>query len=65
MGLVVVILFPLGSLFMRTIRSPWIHAGVQLFSLAAMIAGLGLGVKLAQYMDLVSFLLSCSRCGVE
>ncbi|TVY59672.1 hypothetical protein LSUE1_G008754, partial [Lachnellula suecica] len=51
MGLVVVILFPLASLFMRVVRHPWIHAGMQLFNLAAMIAGLGLGVKLAQFTD--------------
>ncbi|TVY19964.1 Cytochrome b561 and DOMON domain-containing protein, partial [Lachnellula arida] len=51
MGLVVVILFPAGAILMRTIRSPWIHAGVQLFNLALLIIGLALGVKLAQYTD--------------
>lgn len=55
MGLVVVILFPAGAILMRTVRSPWIHAGVQLFNLALLIAGLALGVKLAQYTDQVSF----------
>ncbi|TVY24032.1 hypothetical protein LHYA1_G008450, partial [Lachnellula hyalina] len=56
MGLVVVILFPAGAILMRTIRHPWIHAGVQIFSLALLITGLALGVKLAQYTDQVSLL---------
>ncbi|TVY31409.1 Cytochrome b561 and DOMON domain-containing protein, partial [Lachnellula subtilissima] len=51
MGLVVVILFPAGAILMRTVRHPWIHAGVQILSLALLIAGLALGVKLAQYTD--------------
>ncbi|TVY34017.1 hypothetical protein LOCC1_G008813, partial [Lachnellula occidentalis] len=51
MGLVVVILFPTGAILMRVIRHPWIHAGVQALSLALLIVGLALGVKLAQYTD--------------
>ena len=54
MGLVVVILFPAGALLMRAVRSPWIHAGIQVLNLALLIAGLGLGVKLAQFKDYVS-----------
>jgi len=48
MGTTVVLLFPLGAIFMRLGTSAWMHAVWQLFSLAALVAGLGLGVKLAQ-----------------
>jgi hypothetical protein len=56
MGTVVVILFPLGSILMRLVRNPWLHAGVQVLSLGGLIAGLGVGVKLAQYRDYVRLL---------
>lgn len=48
MGVVVVLLFPLGAIFMRMGTSAWMHGAWQVFSLIAMICGLGLGVKLAQ-----------------
>jgi len=54
MGTVVVILFPLGAILMRVVRSPWLHAGVQVLSLGGLIAGLGVGIKLAQFRDYVS-----------
>ncbi|RDL42332.1 CBD9-like protein [Venustampulla echinocandica] len=53
MGVTVVLLFPLGSIFMRTVRHPWIHAAIQIFSLCAMIVGLALGVKLAQFTSML------------
>ncbi|KAG9231309.1 integral membrane protein-like protein [Amylocarpus encephaloides] len=53
MGIAVTILFPTGAMFVRLRGHPWIHAGIQLASLICMIAGLGLGVKLAQSTDLL------------
>lgn len=53
MGLVVVILFPLGAIVVRLVGSPWGHGAWQVVSLITMIAGLGVGVKLAQMTDLV------------
>lgn len=53
MGTTVVLLFPLGAIFMRLGTSAWMHAVWQLFSLAALVAGLGLGVKLAQMRSYV------------
>jgi hypothetical protein len=55
MGTVVIILFPLGSILMRLVRNPWLHAGVQVLSLGGLIAGLAVGVKLAQFTDQVFF----------
>lgn len=51
MGITVVLLFPIGAMFMRLVGSPWVHGALQLFSLAALIVGFGLGVKLAQLTD--------------
>lgn len=60
MGVTVVLLFPLGSIFMRTVRHPWIHAGIQIFSMIAMIAGLVLGIRLANLTSMVRPLLTFS-----
>jgi hypothetical protein len=48
MGVVVVLLFPLGAIFMRMGSSAWMHGAWQMFSLVALLCGFGLGVKLAQ-----------------
>lgn len=48
MSTVVVLLFPIGAIIMRVGGSMNAHRGVQLLSLVAMVAGLGLGIKLAQ-----------------
>ncbi|CAD6441244.1 ec1f3bee-01cb-4581-a17e-a99199bf1008 [Sclerotinia trifoliorum] len=47
MGVTVVLLFPLGALSMRIFGRPWLHASLQIISFIFLIAGLGLGIKLA------------------
>ncbi|KAF7865674.1 hypothetical protein EAF04_005840 [Stromatinia cepivora] len=47
MGVTVVLLFPLGALSMRIFGRPWLHATLQIFSFIFLIAGLGLGIRLA------------------
>jgi len=51
MGLVVVLLFPLGAIVMRLGGPAWLHSLIQLISLAALIAGFGLGIELAKMTD--------------
>ncbi|TGO53123.1 hypothetical protein BCON_0129g00020 [Botryotinia convoluta] len=46
-----VTLFPLGAMLMNMFGKWWIHAAFQTFSLAMLIAGFGLGVKLAMFKD--------------
>ncbi|KAE8441765.1 hypothetical protein EG329_004323 [Mollisiaceae sp. DMI_Dod_QoI] len=53
MGVTVVLLFPLGAIFVRLGSSAWMHGAWQLFSLAALLCGLGLGIKLAQMRSYV------------
>ncbi|KAH6664281.1 integral membrane protein-like protein [Halenospora varia] len=53
MGIAACILFPSGAILVRLVGMPWLHAAIQLLSFAGMIAGLGLGVKLAQYRELL------------
>ncbi|KAJ8068511.1 hypothetical protein OCU04_004061 [Sclerotinia nivalis] len=48
MGVTVVLLFPLGALSMRIFGRPWLHATLQIVSFIFLIAGLGLGIKLAE-----------------
>jgi hypothetical protein len=55
MAATMIILLPLGSIMMRVFGSVWLHAAIQLFSLAAMVAGFGLGIHLAQISGLVSY----------
>jgi hypothetical protein len=50
-----VILLPMGAIIMRVFGGFWLHAAIQLFSLAAIVTGFGLGIHLAQISDLVSF----------
>ncbi|PBP23598.1 integral membrane protein [Diplocarpon rosae] len=47
MGVVVVLLFPFGAMFMRMGGSGVVHGILQVLSLCALIVGLGLGLKLA------------------
>lgn len=54
MGVTVVLLFPIGAIFMRLVGSPMLHSLLQVFALLALIVGFGLGVKLAQLGDQVS-----------
>ncbi|KAH6718586.1 hypothetical protein BKA61DRAFT_595979 [Leptodontidium sp. MPI-SDFR-AT-0119] len=46
MGVVVVLLFPFGAIFVRMGGSGIVHGVLQLLSLCALLVGLGLGVKL-------------------
>lgn len=61
MATTMVILLPLGSIMMRVFGVVWLHAAIQLFSLAAMVTGFGLGIHLAQISGLVS-LISLRLC---
>jgi hypothetical protein len=56
MGATVVLLLPLGAMFMRLGASIYLHGAWQLFALCAMLCGFGLGIKLAQMRSLVRFL---------
>jgi len=51
MAVTVVLLLPCGALIMRLFGSFWFHAAFQMFCVAALIAGLGLGIHLAQITD--------------
>lgn len=53
MGTTVVLLFPLGAILARLGASAWAHGAWQVLSLASLIAGLGVGVKLAQMRSYV------------
>ncbi len=55
MALVMVILFPLGSMLMPLLGKWWFHAGWQSVTFLLMWAGFGLGVKCAQERNEVSF----------
>jgi Cytochrome domain of cellobiose dehydrogenase len=54
MASAMVVLFPLGAIVLRVFGGVWIHASIQMLALIAILAGLGLGIKLAQLTDLVS-----------
>jgi hypothetical protein len=54
MAATMVILLPLGAIIMRVFGGVWLHAAIQLFSLAAIVVGFGLGIHLAQISDIVS-----------
>ncbi|CZS91266.1 uncharacterized protein RCO7_01521 [Rhynchosporium graminicola] len=47
MGVVVVLLFPFGAMFVRMGGSGIVHGILQILSLCALLVGLGLGIKLA------------------
>ncbi|KAH8766305.1 integral membrane protein-like protein [Hyaloscypha sp. PMI_1271] len=53
MGATVVLLLPLGAMFMRLGASIYLHGVWQLFALCAMLCGFGLGIKLAQMRSLL------------
>lgn len=54
MGTSVLLLFPIGAIFMRLVGSPLLHALVQLLALCILIAGFAVGVRLADIMQYVS-----------
>jgi hypothetical protein len=53
MGATMVLLLPLGAMFMRLGASAYLHGAWQIFALCAMLCGFGLGIKLAQMRNLV------------
>ncbi|KAH8750708.1 integral membrane protein-like protein [Hyaloscypha finlandica] len=53
MGATMVLLLPLGAMFMRLGASVYLHGAWQLFALCAMLCGFGLGIKLAQMRNLL------------
>jgi len=61
MGIVVVLLFPFGAMFMRMGGSGIVHGILQVLSLCALLVGLGLGVKLADLRNMVRGSFSFSR----
>ena len=54
MAATMVILLPMGAIILRVFGGVWLHAAIQLFSLAAIVVGFGLGIHLAQISDIVS-----------
>lgn len=57
-ALAFVILFPSGAILMRLASFPglvWVHGAFQIFAYLVYVAGFGLGVYIANEMDLVSF----------
>ncbi|PMD63699.1 iron reductase domain protein, partial [Hyaloscypha bicolor E] len=61
MGATMVLLLPLGAMFMRLGASVYLHGAWQIFALCAMLCGFGLGIKLAQMRNLVSTLYNTSH----
>lgn len=60
MGLTFVVLLPLGSLLIRLVKSKygiWIHVACQLIGWVMMLAGLAMGIQLADIVDIVSWSL--------
>lgn len=55
MAATMVVLLPMGAIILRVFGGVWLHATIQLLSLAAMIVGFGLGIHLAQISALVSY----------
>lgn len=53
MGVTVVLLFPLGAIFMRMGTSSWMHGAWQLVSLVALLVGFGLGIRLKDLRNYV------------
>ncbi|KAF7852711.1 hypothetical protein EAF04_010905 [Stromatinia cepivora] len=51
MSITIIVLFPLGAISMAVFGKWWIHAAFQVFSMAMLIVGFGLGVKLAMFKD--------------
>lgn len=56
MSAAMVVLFPLGAIVMRLGGGVWLHAAIQLFTLAAIITGFGLGIHLAMISGFVSYI---------
>ncbi|KAH8810745.1 hypothetical protein F5884DRAFT_875530 [Xylogone sp. PMI_703] len=53
MASTMVIILPAGALILRIFGGVWLHASIQVISLAAIIAGFALGVRLVQDLGLV------------
>lgn len=53
MGTSVLLLFPLGAVFMRVVGSPLIHGIVQVLALGILVAGFAVGVRMADIIDIV------------
>lgn len=53
MGVTVVLLFPLGAIFQRLVGTALIHGALQIFALAMLLVGFGLGIKLGHLRDLL------------
>ncbi|RFU34041.1 hypothetical protein B7463_g2312, partial [Scytalidium lignicola] len=50
MAITVVVLMPLAAVLLRTIGGVWLHAFFQIFNICCLLAGLGLGIKLANLL---------------
>lgn len=59
MGVTVVLLFPIGALFMRVVGNARLHGILQAFSLLCLIAGFGLGIHLTNITKNVRLRASC------
>lgn len=54
MGTSVLLLFPIGAVFMRAVGSPLLHGIVQVLALGVLLAGFAVGVRMAHILDIVS-----------
>ena len=53
MGISILLLFPIGAIYMRVLGSPLIHGLIQVLSLCVLIVGFGLGIRMADIMGIV------------
>jgi hypothetical protein len=54
MGTSILLLFPMGAAFMRVVGSPLLHGIVQVLALCVLLAGFGLGLRMAHILNIVS-----------
>lgn len=62
MGIAFVVVYPLGAWIIRLVRSSksvWIHVAVQILGWGMMLAGFGIGIRMAKILDMVSCVLDC------
>ncbi|KAG4435577.1 hypothetical protein IFR05_008923 [Cadophora sp. M221] len=64
MGVVVVLLFPFGAIFVRMGGSGIVHGVLQMLSLCALLVGLGLGVKLGDMRSMKFASTTHILCGL-
>jgi hypothetical protein len=56
MAAVMIVILPYGPLIFRVFGGIWVYEAIQIFGLCAMIAGFGLGIRVAQMSGYVGVL---------